>query len=54
MFPPLASGGGGLWWRGYQEPKTLLSGYPGMLRMLHDRYRKVEEVEGFEIWTRVD
>ena len=47
-------GRGGLWWRHNQEPKKLLSDYPDMVRMLQDRYRKAEEVEGFEIWARLE
>lgn len=47
-------GRGGLWWRRSQEPRKLLSDYPDILRVLKDRYRKSEEIEGFEVWMRTD
>jgi hypothetical protein len=47
-------GRGGLWWRRSQEPGPLLDAYPDMKRMLLDRYRKAEMVEGFELWLRTD
>lgn len=54
--PPrlVVMGRGGLWWRRWLEPAALLDSYPDMKRMLHDRYRKAETVEGFELWVRTD
>lgn len=54
--PPrmIVLGRGGLWWRRGLEPAALLDAYPDMKRMLHDRYRKAETVEGFELWVRAD
>lgn len=45
---------GKLWWRHDDEPRKLLETFPDVHRMLVDRFRKVETVEGFELWIRID